>query len=74
MSIESTGLFLDFAIWHNHIRRAFIREVTENPKLTLKELLQSSAEMGKPAGQTSISAALQRAFESSLAVCLTLLV
>ena len=41
-------------------RRAFVREVTENPMVTLTELQSSSLEMGDPSRKTTISAALHQ--------------
>jgi transposase len=41
-------------------RRAFIREVTKNPMVTLTELQCSSLEMGQPSRRTTISAALHQ--------------
>ena len=37
-----------------------MREVTKNPMITLTELQSSLAEMGEPAGRTTISAALHK--------------
>ena len=42
----------------NRGRRAFVREVTKNPVVTLTELQSSSVEMGEPSRRTTISAAL----------------
>ncbi|KAK3550424.1 hypothetical protein QTP86_025155 [Hemibagrus guttatus] len=41
-------------------RRALVREVTENPMVTLKELQHFSAERGEPSRRTTISAALHQ--------------
>ena len=38
----------------NRGRRALVREVTKNPKVTLTELLSSSVEMGEPSRRTTI--------------------
>jgi hypothetical protein len=41
-------------------RRAFVREVTKNPIVTLKDLQSSSVEMGGTSRRTTISAALHQ--------------
>ena len=41
-------------------RRALIREVTNNPMVTLTELQSSSVEMGEPSRRTTISAVLHQ--------------
>ncbi|XP_071322861.1 centrin-3-like [Trachinotus anak] len=44
----------------NRARRALVREVTKNPTVTLTELQKFTAEMGDPAGKTTILAALHK--------------
>uniref|UniRef100_A0A674C282 Uncharacterized protein n=1 Tax=Salmo trutta TaxID=8032 RepID=A0A674C282_SALTR len=44
----------------NQGRRALVREVTNNPMVTLTELQSSSVEMGEPSKRTAISAALHQ--------------
>ena len=44
----------------NRGRRALVREVTENPMVTLAELQSPSVEMGEPSRRTTISAALHQ--------------
>jgi hypothetical protein len=44
----------------NRWRKVFIREVTKNPMVTLKEQQSSSVETGKPSRRTTISAALHQ--------------
>ena len=44
----------------NRGRRALVKEVTENPMVTLTELQSSSVEMGEPSRWTTISAALHQ--------------
>ncbi|KAG2469148.1 TC1A transposase, partial [Polypterus senegalus] len=41
-------------------RRALVREVTKNPKVTLSELQRSSVERGEPSRRTTISAAIHQ--------------
>ena len=41
-------------------RRAFVREVTKNPMVTLSELQRSSVERGEPSIRTTISAAIHQ--------------
>ncbi|KAK3564615.1 hypothetical protein QTP86_023754 [Hemibagrus guttatus] len=41
-------------------RRTLVREVTENPMVTLKELQRFSVERGEPSRRTTISAALHQ--------------
>ena len=41
-------------------RRALVREVTENPMVTLSELQRSSVERGEPSRRTTISAAIHQ--------------
>ena len=41
-------------------RRTLVREVTKNPITTLTELQNSLAEMGEPAGRSTISAAIHK--------------
>ena len=44
----------------NRGRSALVREVTNNPMVTLTELQSSSVEMGEPSRRTTISAALHQ--------------
>ena len=44
----------------NRWRRALVREVTQNPMVTLTELHSSSVEMGEPSRRTTISATLHQ--------------
>ena len=44
----------------NRARSTLVREVTKNPMTTLTEPQSSLAEMGEPAGRTTISAALHK--------------
>ena len=44
----------------NRARRTLVREMTNNPMITLTELQRSLAEMGEPARRTTISAALDK--------------
>ena len=44
----------------NWARRNFVREVNKNPVTTLTKLQSSLAEMGEPAGRTTISAKLHK--------------
>lgn len=41
----------------DHVRRALVREVTNNPMVTLSELQSSSAESGEPSRRTTTSEA-----------------
>ncbi|KAG2456618.1 TCB1 transposase, partial [Polypterus senegalus] len=41
-------------------RRAFVRQVTKNPMVTLSELQRSSVERGEPSRRTTISAAIHQ--------------
>jgi hypothetical protein len=45
---------------NNRGRRALVRELTKNPMVTLKELQNSSVEMGEPSRRTTIYAALHQ--------------
>uniref|UniRef100_A0A665W377 Uncharacterized protein n=1 Tax=Echeneis naucrates TaxID=173247 RepID=A0A665W377_ECHNA len=45
---------------NSRARRALIREVTKNPTVTLTELQKFTADMGDPAGKTTILAALHK--------------
>ena len=44
----------------NRGRRAFVKEVTKKPMVTLMELQSSSVEMGEPSRRTTISVALHQ--------------
>ena len=44
----------------NWVRRALVREVTNNPMVTLTDLQTSSVEMGETSRRTTISAAPQQ--------------
>ena len=44
----------------NRGRRVLVREVTENPMVTLTELQSSSVEIGEPSRRTTVSAALHQ--------------
>ena len=50
----------DQAKLRNWGRRALVREVTKNPKVTLTKLQSCSMEMGEPSRRTTISAALHQ--------------
>jgi transposase len=54
-------------IWHHNkpathqARRALSREATKRPKITLKEMQSSTAEMGVSVHRTTLSVTLHRA-------------
>ena len=51
----------------NWARRTLVKEVTKNPMTTLTELQSFLAEIGEPAGRTTVYAALHKSrhYESS---------
>jgi hypothetical protein len=58
---EPPTLFLELAARpNNKERRAFVREVTKNPMVTLTELQSSAVEMGEPSRRTIIFATLHQ--------------